>query len=86
MERELRKKKLIQTLVPLDTLLTFADTIETMTDSHTDNKISLELVDTSSPSDSIETDEDSHQTYQHENRDLIDSSPSRQRKLRNVTH
>ena len=50
-----------------------------MTDSHTDNKISVGLVvDTSRPSDRIETDrEDSHQLYQHENRDHIDTSPTR---------
>ena len=50
-----------------------------MTDDHTDNEISVELVDTSRPSDSIETDrEDSHQLYQHENRisvvKLVDTS------------
>ena len=49
-----------------------------MTDSHTDNEISVELVDTSRPSASIETDrEDSHQLYQHENRDHINASPTR---------
>ena len=47
-----------------------------MTDSHTDNEISVELVGTSRPSDSIETDrEDSHQLYQHENRDHTDTPP-----------
>ena len=62
----------------LDSLLTLADTIETMTDSHTDNAISLELVQTSRPSDSIATDrEDSHQLYQHGNTDHIDTSPTR---------
>ena len=50
-----------------------------MTDSHTDNEISdIELVGTSRPSDSTETDrEDSHQLYQHENRDHTDTSPTR---------
>ena len=49
-----------------------------MTDSHTDNLISVELVDTSRPIDSIETDrEDSHQFYQHENRDHTDTSSTR---------
>ena len=49
-----------------------------MTDSHTDNEISVELVGTSRPSDSIDTDrEDSHQLYQHENRDHTDTSPTR---------
>ena len=60
------------------TPLTLADTIETMTDSHTDNEFSLELVGTSRPSDSIETDrEDSHQLYQHINTDHINTPPSR---------
>ena len=49
-----------------------------MTYSYTDNEISIELVGTSRPSDSIETDrEDSHQLYQHENRDHTDTSPTR---------
>ena len=49
-----------------------------MTDSHTDNGISVELVDTSRPIDSIETDrEDSHQFYQHGNRDHTDTSSTR---------
>ena len=49
-----------------------------MTDSHTDNEISVELVGTSRPSGQIEADrEDSLQLYQHENRDHIDTSPAR---------
>ena len=49
-----------------------------MTDSHTDNEINVELVGTSRPSDSIETDrEDSHQLYQYESRDHTDTSPTR---------
>ena len=49
-----------------------------MTGSHTDNEISVELVGTSRPSYGIETDrEDSHKLYQHENRDHIDTSPTR---------
>ena len=57
-----------------------------MTDSPTDNEISVELVGTSRPSDSIETDrEDSHQLYQHENRDHTDTSPPRDTQAVEVT-
>ena len=62
----------------LDTPLTLSDIIDTMTDSHTGYEIRVELVDSSRPSNSIETDrEDSHQLYQHENTDHIDTSPTR---------
>ena len=47
-----------------------------MTSSHTDNEINEELIGTSRPSDSIETDrEDFHQLYLLENREHIDTSP-----------
>ena len=49
-----------------------------MTDSHIDNEISVGVVGTSRPSDSIETDrKDSHQLYLLENRDYTDTSPTR---------
>ena len=49
-----------------------------MTDSHTDHEISVILVDTSRPSDSIETyREISNQLYEQENVDHLDTPPTR---------
>ena len=62
----------------LDTPLALADTIETMADSHIDHEVSVVLVDTSRPSNSIETDREiSDQLYQHENTDHLDTPPTR---------
>ena len=58
----------------LDTPFALADTIETMTDSHTDHEISVVQVDTSRPNNSIETGREIRdQLYPHENTDHLDT-------------
>ena len=49
-----------------------------MTDSHTDNEISVLLLDTTRPSDSLEAHREVfHHLYLHENADHLDTPPIR---------